>query len=463
MPNDTSNSDSNRPPNTPPNTTPNTPTLDVSARFDVGRLSAGRPSRVGLLLEVAAPRPSAEDRNRAEQRPDLNIALVIDRSGSMADGRLLAAARAARGIAEALGPRDRLSLVSFNQAVDRHFEALAMDEAGKALAYRAIDSLRPSGLTDLGAGWHEGARCAALALAEETHRSGHVIVLSDGRANRGITDPQELARHAGELALRGIKTSAVGIGDGYSPLQLDALAEAGQGRLHDADTPEDIVDVVLGELGELREVVAESLELTLAHPSILQAQVLTRVRAEQDEKTVIVPMGALRGGRTRTVALMFDVPALAADTHLDFSASLRWHDALTGEERRQQVPLLALGIVHPISAEAADRDLEVVRTITDFWEASLAYQAASVNERGDLGRAGALLAEVESAYWDWISALEDAEHRRSRFAQMRAAASRVWRGRSKREPLTKAKKAMRGERDLRVRDTGEWHDYLGRR
>jgi Ca-activated chloride channel family protein len=364
---------------------------------------------------------------------------------------------------EALGPRDRLSLVSFDQAVDRHFEALAMDEAGQALACREIGSLRPGGMTDLGAGWHEGARCAALAIAEETHRSGHVIVLSDGRANQGITDPQELARHAGELALRGIKTSAVGIGDGYSPLQLDALAEAGQGRLHDADTPEDIVDVVLGELGELREVVAESLELTLEHPSILRAQVLTRVRVEQDEQTVIVPMGALRGGRTRTVALMFDVPALSADTHLDFSASLRWRDALTGEERRQRVPLLALGIVQSISAEAADRDLEVVRAISDLWEASLAYQAASVNERGDLRRAGALLAEVESVYWDWISALEDAEHRRSRFARMRAMVSRAWKGRSKRETLIKAKKAMRGERDLRVRETGEWHDYLGRR
>jgi len=450
-------------PNTPQGSERRGPKLDVHARFDANLFPADRPDHVGLLLEVSAPAPDAGEPERARRRPGLNIALVIDRSGSMGGGRLAAAATAAQGIAEALGPRDRLSLVSFDHMVERHFAALAMDEGGQALARREIASLSPRGTTDLGAGWHEGARCAALAIAEETHRSGHVIVLSDGHANRGVMDPGELARHAGELAQRGVKTSTVGIGNGYSPLQLDALAEAGQGRLHDADTPDDIIDVVLGELGELRGIVAESLEFTLEHPSILRAQVLTRAQVEQDEQSVTVPMGTLRGGRTRTIALMFDVPALPAGTQLDFSAALRWRDVLTGDEQRQRVTLLSLSIVDPLWAEASSRNLEVVRTISDLWEASLAYQAASVNERGDLQRAGALLAEAELIYGDWIDVLEDAEHRRQRFARMRMAATRVWRGRSKREAMIKAKKAMRGERDLRERDTGNWHDYLGRR
>ena len=69
--------------------------------------------------------------------------------------------------------------------------------------------------------------------------------------------------HAQKLAERGVATSAVGIGDGYSPLQLDALAEGGGGRLHDAADPEELHEAIVGELNQLRTVVARNLMVTV--------------------------------------------------------------------------------------------------------------------------------------------------------------------------------------------------------
>ena len=82
-------------------------------------------------------------------------------------------------------------------------------------------------------------------------KSGHVVLLSDGHANEGIVDPSSLRSHADEMASRGVTTSAVGVGNGYSPLQLEALSEGGLGRLHDAGTPDEMIETILGELGEV--------------------------------------------------------------------------------------------------------------------------------------------------------------------------------------------------------------------
>ena len=99
-----------------------------------------------------------------------------------------------------------------------------------------------------------------------------IILLSDGAANEGVVDQAELAHHAHELAKRGIVTSCVGIGNGYERLLLQAIAEHGGGRVHDAEFGADIVDVLMGELGEISDLVAQDVSITLHVPATAKAE-----------------------------------------------------------------------------------------------------------------------------------------------------------------------------------------------
>ena len=73
-----------------------------------------------------------------------------------------------------------------------------------------------------------------VALHKEEHPEGihRLLILTDGQANDGLVDPQELSEVAANLRMRGISTSAVGIGQDYSTHQIEPIADQGGGMLH---------------------------------------------------------------------------------------------------------------------------------------------------------------------------------------------------------------------------------------
>ena len=191
----------------------------------------------------------------------VHLALAIDVSGSIASAKLQAARETAASVAEALGPSDRLTLVTFGTQARLLLDARLMDDGGRLEAADAIRRLRSGGKTALFDGWLLAGEHIAIAMDAAPRASHRIVLLSDGRANQGLTDPTDLARHAGELLSRGIVTSAVGIGDGYDEALLGAMAEAGGGRLHDAEHASEIGEVVLGELREGRGAALERVRL----------------------------------------------------------------------------------------------------------------------------------------------------------------------------------------------------------
>ena len=214
-------------------------TLDAS--WDKNVVPAGRRRKRGLLIELTGK----AKKSQSKKDQGINLALVIDRSGSMATRNMEAAKAAAIGVVNNLGENDVLSVVDFDTQISVLAKGLSMTASGKREAILKIAELHSRGGTAMAAGWFEGGRCAADVIDRTDFNTGHIVLLSDGHANQGMTDPRELMQHATELASRGITTSTVGIGDNYSPLQLDALAEGGQGRLHDAEGGHEIVEVIM--------------------------------------------------------------------------------------------------------------------------------------------------------------------------------------------------------------------------
>jgi Ca-activated chloride channel family protein len=128
----------------------------------------------------------------AEERKPLNIALVIDASASMRGEKLDAAKAASLGLIDRLVPSDRLSLVSFAEDARTHLDAVPASAEHLARMRAEVNWLEARGNTDLALGYFSGVERVAQVAERDAAMTPRVVLLSDGRANRGIVHHAEL-------------------------------------------------------------------------------------------------------------------------------------------------------------------------------------------------------------------------------------------------------------------------------
>ena len=343
-------------------------------------LGAGNSVRYAVFSVTAPAAPQ-----RTEPRPPLNLALVVDASGSMAGAPLHAACEGAARVIEQLGEQDHLSLVSFASDVVVHLSAVRLDAQGKALATSALRELRTRGSTDLGAGWLAG--CEAVATRQAfvaTAERNHVVVLSDGHANQGIVDPVQLVLHAGELRARGVLTSTVGIGTGYSPVQLQAISEAGGGRMHDAERPEEIAEVLLAELADTLATTVEQLQLALQLPPLVRAEVYGTAPVSHVAGEYRILLGSVLASATRQLVVKLTFPAGVEGATLELGATATWRDPVACTDHVRALPSVTLRHGSVRECVEQPRDLDRARVVLAQWQAHVLHQAMVRNQRGEL-------------------------------------------------------------------------------
>ncbi len=258
------------------------------------------------------------------RRPALDLALVLDASGSMGRRKFAAAREAAASFIERLDAQDQVGVVSYDDGV-RVVAPMAGAPAHEGLA-ELIRSLEAGGNTNLSDGWLEGVELLRRHRREAgVHR---VLVLTDGHANVGITDPEELAGLAAEVAAEGVSTSAIGFGTAYDQDLLGALADAGTGELWHVEKAEHLGAVLDAELASMARLVARNLKLYV-HPDrhVDAAKVVHGYPHETRGDVLRVDVGSLRAGTPLKILLRFLVsPDVAGEAHvatLTLEAQLR--------------------------------------------------------------------------------------------------------------------------------------------
>lgn len=208
---------------------------------------------VRALLTITGNAPPSENRT------PLNLALVLDRSGSMRGEKLGAACSAAANLVRRLSPDDKVSVIAFDHEVDVIADA-SLPPGTKSVADQILD-IHARGETNLSGGWLRGRE---LLAATKTERSAtRLVLMTDGQANNGITDRAQLARLCATARELGITTSTIGFGADYDEDLLKAMADSGGGNAWYIERTDQAQDVFGEELAGLLSLSAQNLSVTV--------------------------------------------------------------------------------------------------------------------------------------------------------------------------------------------------------
>ncbi|HET7036099.1 MAG TPA: VWA domain-containing protein, partial [Thermomicrobiaceae bacterium] len=172
------------------------------------------------------------DETPAERPPlPLALALVIDRSGSMTGQKLATAKEAARAVVAQLRATDLVAVVVFDHEVEMLQPAAPVSAAVRERLERALAGLAARGNTALHQGWLTGCHAIAGEGARPEARPetlARCLLLTDGLANVGQTDPEQIATEAAGIREHAhVGTSTFGVGEDYDELLLGPLAVGG--------------------------------------------------------------------------------------------------------------------------------------------------------------------------------------------------------------------------------------------
>jgi uncharacterized protein YegL len=241
--------------------------------------------------------------------PPLNLALVIDCSGSMGDaGKLDEVKRGLRAFADRLRRGDQVAIVTFS---DEARVLCAQRPFGSGDWFRAaIDELEPGGSTNLHGGLMLGLRECAREL--RPRGSNRVILLTDGIANRGVVEPEAILQDSRKFTAEDIDLTTIGLGRDLNMELLDRLARGGRGLFHFVADSKDIAKVFVDEVEALVAPAARRATLRIALPRALEVLRVYGHEYRCDGDELVIALPDMNPGMTAVVMLQCRCRADAA-------------------------------------------------------------------------------------------------------------------------------------------------------
>jgi Mg-chelatase subunit ChlD len=263
------------------------------------------PSQPYTVLQIGFTTAHAND--RTDLRP-LNLVLVIDKSGSMAEAdKMVRVKEALLKMVGQLRPTDQVAIVVFDSNAS---VAMPSQPLGNAAAFReTVSNLAPGSSTNINAGLMLGYQEAARHFQKGA--SNRVIMLTDGIANTGETDPKQIAANSLQYNANGIDLSTIGLGLDLDKDLLQTLAKAGRGLYHFVADAQDIQKVFVTEVQSLVSPAARDVKLEVTYDRDLK---LTRVFGYEPRfgtNSVSIDLENMNQGLTEIALMDFQLTSFA--------------------------------------------------------------------------------------------------------------------------------------------------------
>ena len=338
------------------------------------------PATLDILFRLTPPEPAP-----TTARPPLNLGLVIDRSGSMAEANKLGYAReAAAFVVGDLGPVDRVSLTIFDDAVQTLAPNAPVD---KPRLLGLIAGVHPGGSTALHGGWAEGANQVASHIVP--NGLNRVLLLSDGLANVGESRPDAISTDVHNRVAGGVTTTTLGLGRDYNEDLLEAMARSGDGNYYFVESPAQLATIFKAELHGLAGTVGTDATLAVEPaPGVTGLDVLNDLDKTPDGR---LKLPNLVGGLPVLVVVRLTVPAARGEAAV---CRFRAEWAAPDGSRHSATVGLTLPAADGAAWEALAPNIEVQERAILLLVARAKKAATEALGRGQVDEAKRLLAEA---------------------------------------------------------------------
>ncbi len=341
-----------------------------------GLVKAGEETTLNVLVRLTA------DKIEVHQRSPLDLAIIIDRSGSMRGDKVRQVKQAAMNLIDKLDRMDRVTLISYASDVMVHDRRLPMDAPGREALKNKIAILWAGGSTALGPALFDGLDILGKADREETDIA-HVLMLSDGIANVGESRPDRLAAATARAFGEGVSVSTLGVGLDYNEDLMTRLADQGGGRYHFAKDGEAIAGILNDEFAGLSATVARSMVLTFKSKDGVKLQrVFGYATWEEDDETRI-KVGTLHSGQTREILLQVRVTPAGMEKLAVGDLGLKFVDVGNDGTRVVHSFPLAVGVTEDGEGVKESENTEVTIRVAEVESAEAMDRAARAVDRGD--------------------------------------------------------------------------------
>ena len=329
-----------------------------------------------------------EPQRKADRTP-VNVAFVIDRSGSMAGERIAQAREAAIMAVKRLDDGDIASLVIFDDKVDVPVPARKVTD--QSYFIDRIQQVGARGNTAIYAGVDAGA--AEVRKFKDPHRLNRVVLLSDGQANVGPRLPNEFAELGRKLLAEGISVSTIGLGAHYNEDLMLQLARAADGNHAFASAPTDLIQIFNREFNDVLASCAQMVSIDVElKPGVHAVRALSRDGTIEDAHARF--QLAQVYAATEHYVLMevaFDTTA-AADEREVGVVRVAYTAPESGARQTLEAPILARFSANEADV-TANADKIVMASVIEQSTRERAARAVALRDQGRVEEARALLSE----------------------------------------------------------------------
>lgn len=276
---------------------------DVKLNVDLSHtaIKANQKNLVYLRVKLTGAKPETK-----KKRTALNVALVLDRSGSMSGEKMARTRAAAVAFVKRLASDDIVSIITYDDRVNVLLPATKIEN--KSSIIRKINAIRVGGSTALHAGVVSGAQEVRKFL--DKTRVNRIILLSDGQANVGPQTPEALGKLGETLVKEAISVTTLGLGNGYNEDLMSALAVKSDGNHKFLRTNNDVEHFFNKELGAIGSIVATDIKIEVKCKDGIKALRVLDLEASIKEGLVSSSFNQIYGGLERYMMVELEVPAL---------------------------------------------------------------------------------------------------------------------------------------------------------